>query len=209
MITEEKLNWAILVSRWGRNAKDVITAYTQGELDRSRISLLIYEVEPCGAAKVARKAGIETLRLQRNHFESQETYQKEILKILKQREINYVLLLSFKHIIKQDLLKAFTNRIINIHPSLFPSFLRTHTAIQEALEYGVKVSGLTTHIIDEEIDKGTILCQEVIKFKKNETFETVYPKFGKKGKKIVLKTISLIEKKHFKNKKSKNQILQY
>ncbi|MDX1364922.1 MAG: formyltransferase family protein [Arenibacter latericius] len=201
MNTEEKLNWAILVSRWGRNAKDVINAYSQGALNRSSISLLIYEAEPCGAAEAAENAGIETIRLQRDHFQNNKAYQQKILQVLKQRNIDYVLLLSFKYVIKQDLLKAFPDRIINIHPSLFPSFLKTHKAIQEAIDYGVKVSGLTTHIIDEEIDKGSILCQEVVKIKENDTFETVYPKFGKKGKKIVLKTISLLEKKHFKNQK--------
>lgn len=197
MSTEKELNWAILVSRWGRNAKDVIEATQKEALKQSKISLLIYETEPCGAAEAARKAGIETLRLLRNDFDSREAYQRQIVRELKQREVDYILLLSFKYIIREEMLAAFPDRIINIHPSLFPSFLNTHSAIQEALEYGVRISGITTHIIDNEIDKGSILCQEAIKFKENDTFETVYPKFGKKGKKIVLKTIALIERKHF------------
>ena len=198
MNTVESLNWAILVSRWGRNAKDVIVAYSQGALQRSHIKLLIYETEPCGAADAAKLMGIKTLRILRKNYESREAYQRKLLQELQNFKIDYVLLLSFKYVIKQELLNAFPNRIINIHPSLFPSFLGTHTAIQEALDYGVRVSGLTTHIIDEEVDRGIILCQEVVKIKPNDTFESIYPKFGKKGKKIILDTITLIEKKYFK-----------
>ncbi|MCM4164771.1 MULTISPECIES: formyltransferase family protein [unclassified Arenibacter] len=198
MNTAETLNWAIMVSRWGRNAKDVIMAYSQGALKRSNIKLLIYEAEPCGAADAAKLAGIDTVRILRGDYENREAYQRRILDELNYYKIDYVLLLSFKYVIKQELLNAFEHRIINIHPSLFPSFLGTHTAIQEALDYGVRISGLTTHIIDEEVDRGTILCQEPIKIKESDTFESIYPKFGKKGKKIVLDTIALIEKKHFK-----------
>ncbi|HMB62440.1 MAG TPA: formyltransferase family protein, partial [Eudoraea sp.] len=75
----------------------------------------------------------------------------------------------------------------------------TTTAIQEALAYGVKISGITTHIIDDKIDEGTILCQEPIRFEDDETFETVYPKFAEKGPEIILDTIALIEKNHFNN----------
>ncbi|MBC8767861.1 phosphoribosylglycinamide formyltransferase [Arenibacter sp. BSSL-BM3] len=198
MNTVETLNWAIMVSRWGRNAKDVIMAYSHGELERSHIKLLIYETEPCGAADAAKLVGIKTQRILRKDYDSREAYQRRLLDELKYFKIDYVLLLSFKYVIKKELLNAFPNRIINIHPSLFPSFLGTHTAIQEALDYGVRVSGLTTHIIDEEVDRGTILCQEVVKIKEKDTFESIYPKFGKKGKKIVLDTIALIEKKYFK-----------
>ncbi len=78
MNTEVKLNWAILVSRWGCNAKDVITAYSLGEMKRSKISLLIYEAEPCGAAQAGIKASIETLRLERNQYENSQIMIAEI-----------------------------------------------------------------------------------------------------------------------------------
>lgn len=197
MNKEQKLNWAILVTGWGRNAKDTIDMYHQGLLNSSEIKLLIYQSLPCGAAEAAEKAGIETLRRIRQEYSNVEDYQHDIIKELKSRNIDYVLLLSYKYIIRQEFLESFPNRIINIHPSLFPSFLATTTAIQEALAYGVRISGITTHIIDDKIDEGTILCQEPIRFEENETFETVYPKFAETGPKIILDTINLIEKKHF------------
>ncbi|MBT8185874.1 MAG: phosphoribosylglycinamide formyltransferase [Eudoraea sp.] len=199
MSTEKKLNWAILVTGWGRNAADTIENYRQGLLKRSDIKFLIYQSLPCGAAEAAEKAGIETMRLLRKDFPTAEDYQHRIIDELRSRDIDYVLLLSYKYIIRQDMLKAFPNRIVNIHPSLFPSFLATTTAIQEALAYGVRISGITTHIIDDKIDEGTILCQEPIRFEENETFESVYPKFAATAPKLILDTISLIEKKHFNN----------
>jgi len=197
MSKEQKLNWAILVTGWGRNAKDTIEIYQQGLLKKSEIKLLIYQSLPCGAAEAAEKAGIASLRLLRKDYDTAENYQHCIIEELKSRNIDYILLLSFKYIIRQEMLQAFPNRIVNIHPSLFPSFLATTTAIQEALEYGVRISGITTHIIDDKIDEGTILCQEPIRFEENETFETAYPKFAETGPKIILDTINLIERKYF------------
>jgi phosphoribosylglycinamide formyltransferase-1 len=197
MSTEKKLNWAILVTGWGRNAKDTIENYQKGLLQKSDIKLLIYQSLPCGAAEEAEKAGIASMRILRKDYPSPEDYQQRIIKELRSRDIDYILLLSYKYIIRQDMLEAFPNRIVNIHPSLFPSFLATTTAIQEALAYGVRISGITTHIIDDKIDEGTILCQEPIRFEENETFETVYPKFAATAPKLILDTISLIEKRHF------------
>ncbi len=200
MHTDQKLKWAILVTGWGRNAKDTIEAFQKGMLKRSSIDLLIYQSLPSGAVEAAERAGIDSKRFIRKDYDSAEAYQEAISKALKGHNIDYVLLLSFKYIIRQGLLKAFPDRIINIHPSLFPSFLATTTAIQEALDYGVKVSGITTHIIDDKIDQGSILCQEPIRFDEGETFESVYPKFAEKGRKIILDTIALIEEKHFEDR---------
>ncbi|NHF61071.1 phosphoribosylglycinamide formyltransferase [Flavobacteriaceae bacterium TP-CH-4] len=197
MYTDQKLKWAILTTGWGRNAKDTIEAFQKGMLKRSTIDVLFYQALPSGAVDAATEAGIATKRFIRKEYDTPESYQDDICSELKNRNIDYIFLLSYKYIVRQGLLDAFPNRIINIHPSLFPSFLATTTAIQEALDYGVKISGITTHIIDDKIDEGTILCQEPIRFEEGETFETVYPKFAEKGKKIILDTITLIEQRQF------------
>ncbi|MDY8136284.1 formyltransferase family protein [Aquimarina sp. 2201CG5-10] len=198
MSTEEKINWAILVTGWGRNAHDTIEAFNKGKLHKSNISLVIYEQEPCGAAELAEEIGIETIQIFKKDFSNLFTYQKKLISEIEKRNIDYIFMLNFKYIIKDEMLTAFPDRIINIHPSLFPSFLGTKTAIQDALEYGVKITGITTHIIDDKLDEGTILCQSPIKVKDNDTFDTLYPKFAKKGKKLIVETIKEIEKLHFK-----------
>ena len=88
------------------------------------------------------------------------------------------------------MLSTFPNRIINIHPALFTSFLGTKTANQDALAYGVKITGISTHIINHEYDKGIILNQVAIKINDNDNFELLYTKFRKKGLKIIVKTIN-------------------
>lgn len=194
MQSDKKINWSILVTGWGRNARDTIETFHKGKLKKSIIKLVIYEEEPCGAKELAENYGVETLKLIRQDFSSSINYQNKLIQEINKRKIDYVFLLGYKYIITEKMLSAFPNRIINIHPSLFPSFLATQTAIQDALDYGVKLTGITTHIIDDKIDEGTILCQKVIKIRDNDTYESLYPKFAKEGKKIILKTIQTIEK---------------
>ena len=189
MSENNKINWAILCTGWGRNAKDVIHAFGRGKLGNNNIGLLIYEETPCGAAEAAEKLGIGTLQLHRADFPDMNTYQKQLLQLLQERPIDRIFLLNYKYRVREPLLNAFPNRIYNVHPSLFPSFLGTKTAIQDALEYGVKITGITTHIIDHELDKGIILEQKAIKVRPKDNFDSLYPKFAKKGKKIILKTI--------------------
>ncbi|GAA4114327.1 phosphoribosylglycinamide formyltransferase [Aquimarina addita] len=197
MHTKDKTNWAILVTGWGRNAVDTLKAFKAKKLpNTTNISIVIYESEPCGAAEMASEIGVETLKLEKQSFTNQAVYQKKIIEELQKRNIDYIFLLNYKYIIKDQMLSAFPNRIINIHPSLFPSFLGTKTAIQDALAYGVKITGITTHIIDDKVDEGLILCQSAIKIEDRDTFDTLYPKFAKKGKKLILKTIKKIEEIH-------------
>lgn len=196
-MSTEKISWAILVTGWGRNAYDTIASYKDNKLEKSTIDLVIYEQEPCGAAELAAELEIETLQLYKKDFPNLLAYQKKLIEEIKKRNIDYIFMLNFKYIIKDEMLTAFPNRIINIHPSLFPSFLGTKTAIQDALEYGVKITGITTHIIDDKLDEGIILCQTAIAVNDQDTFDTLYPKFATEGKKIIVKTIKKIEDLHF------------
>ena|SRR5690606_16049654 len=196
MQQQPTINWAILCTGWGRNATDVIQTHGKGKLGRSRIKLLIYEQIPCGAAEEAQKQGIETIQVQRNNFPTIGSYQDHILQLLKKREIDHVFLMNYKYRVREAMLLAFPNRIYNVHPSLFPSFLGTKTAIQDALEYGVKITGITTHIINHELDMGMILEQKAIKIKDNDNFDSLYPKFVRAGKKIIIKTINNVGEKY-------------
>ena len=194
---ERTFKWAILTTGWGRNATDTVQAYKVGKLKNSEIAVVIYENEPCGAAELAKKYGIETLQLVKADFPSLMSYQKQLALELTKRHIDFIFMLNYRYIIKKDILEAFPNRIINIHPSLLPSFSGTKTAIQDAINYGVKITGITTHIIDDKLDQGRILCQKCINIKKKDTFETLYPKFAKNGIALILKTIQLVEDNYF------------
>ncbi|WP_421824375.1 formyltransferase family protein [Flagellimonas oceanensis] len=184
--------WAFLVSFWGRNAKDVISWHADNhKLDR--IGLLVYEQEDCGAFQEAIAHDIKTINIKPESFPEKVKYQEAILNVLQKEEITHIFLLGYQYLIRKSILEAFPNRIANIHPSLFPSFLGTKTAIQDALDYGVKVTGITTHVIDHRFDRGTILCQEPIRIKENDTMETLYPKFAEIGPQIILKSMQMLE----------------
>jgi len=196
MSTESNIKWAFLCSSWGRNAKDTLDVYLSNGFNSSEVGLVVYEETPCGAADLAKENNIETLMLPITNFKNTKEYQTALVQELQKRAITHLFLMGYKHILKSEALEAFPNRIINVHPSLFPSFLGTKTAIQDALDYGVKVTGITTHVIDHKIDMGTILCQEPIRINENDTFETLCPKFSKKGLTIILETIQLVENKY-------------
>jgi len=187
-----KVKWAFLCSSWGRNAKDVIDWHVKNnQIDK--IGLVIYESIPCGAANSAKKNNIKQKLIDPRFFKNRDQYQQAVLSLLIDENITHLFLLGYKWLIKPPILNAFPDRIINIHPSLFPSFLGTKTAIQDALEYGVKISGITTHIIDNRFDRGTIICQEPIRIDEEDTFETLYDKFSKKGLPIILETMKMVE----------------
>lgn len=198
MKKNENLNWAILVTGWGRGAINAIKSYKKGVLKNNHIKLLIYENTPSGAAEEANEIGIKSIAVLRKNFENPITYQDKIISILKDEAIDYIFLLNYKYRIRNNMLEAFPNRIANIHPSLLPSFKNTATAIQDAIEYGVKVSGVTTHLIDKEIDEGSILCQEAIAFNKTDDFKSLDPKFVDVGERIVINTMNLVYSNHYK-----------
>lgn len=184
--------WALFTSFWGKNAVDVI-GYHSKINQTHKIGCLIYEAEKCGAAEAAKENDIPNYLVSPEKYKNQREYQLFILELLKKNEITHIFLLSYQYLILNDILSAFPDRIVNIHPSLFPSFLATKTAIHDALNYGVKITGITTHIIDEEYDKGLILFQEAIRIKENDTFESLYSRFPKKAIKLILKSMQKVE----------------
>ncbi|WP_324027977.1 formyltransferase family protein [Maribacter sp. BPC-D8] len=193
---ENKRNkkWAILCSGIGNNIIDIINIlHHQNTVQNNfEISLIIYDNNEFAALEAAKKHGIETLEISKYSFQNSKEHQRVICNEVLKREIDFIFLLNYKYLIQKEMLDTFPNKIINIHPSLFPSFLATKTAIQDALAYGVKITGITTHIIDDEYDKGLILYQTPIKIKVSDTFESLYPKFRKKGKKIIIKTMQKV-----------------
>jgi phosphoribosylglycinamide formyltransferase-1 len=189
-----KKKWAFLCSGIGNNIIDVIEEYkNHSEIKYNfEISLIIYDNSEFLAADVAKNINIDVLKISRESFVNPNEHQKKISYEIEKKEIDFIFLLNYKFLIREEMLNKFQNRIINIHPSLFPSFIATKTSIQDAIAYGVKITGITTHIIDNEYDKGIILHQTPIKIKSDSTFETIYPKFRKKGKTIILKTMQTV-----------------
>src|SRR3989338_7100309 len=149
------MNIAVLCSGSGTNLQAIIDSVKRGYIP-ARIALVASDNKEAYALKRAQDAGIETLVLNPKDFKSREEFDREIIKNLKKRNVELVVLAGFMRLLSDYFIKEYKNRIMNIHPALLPSFKGTR-GIKDALEYGVKMTGPTVHFVDEKLDYGPII----------------------------------------------------
>ena len=171
------LNIAVLVSGGGTNLQALIVAQAAGQIQNGAISLVISSRTDAFALERAKKAGIPTRVLLRKEFAEQADYDAALLALLKEFQIQLVVLAGFMTIISETVIRQYENQIINVHPALIPSFcgpgfygLHVHEA---ALEKGVKVSGATVHFVNEVCDGGPIILQKAVEVLPDDTPETL------------------------------------
>ena len=167
------LKIAVLVSGGGTNLQAIIDAIEAGTITNAQIDVVISNNPGVYALERAKNAGIEAMCLSPKEFESREIFNDVLTKTIIDRGIDLVVLAGFLVIIPPQLIKAYKNRIINIHPSLIPSFcgtgfygLKVH---EEALKRGVKVTGATCHFVDEGTDTGPIILQKAVCVEPDDT----------------------------------------
>ncbi len=168
---------AVLVSGGGTNLQALIDAQKQGIITSGRIEVVISSKKDAYALERANAAGIPSAVASRKELGSLEAFEGKIREILNEYEIDIVVLAGFMSILSEDFVKDYPKRIINVHPSLIPSFcgegfygLRVHEA---ALSYGVKVTGATVHFVNEIPDGGEIIMQKAVAIRENDTPETL------------------------------------
>ncbi|HED06844.1 MAG TPA: phosphoribosylglycinamide formyltransferase [Ignavibacteria bacterium] len=183
-----KKKFAVFISGYGRGAIEIIKDYKFG-LVRPELSLLLSDNKMSYALEIAKKNSISTVVIEKNKYKSKCYFEEEIINELKKKEIDYIFLAGWMNIIGQTILSIYPNKIVNIHPSLLPSF-KGLNAIEQALKYGVKITGVTTHIVDNLIDNGKILKQIPISVESNDTFKTLDNKIFKAGTILTLETIN-------------------
>ena len=161
----------ILISGRGSNMVALVDAVASGEIPDSEVLVVISD--QTGAAGLAKAAerGVETLVIEKNG-RKRAGHDAEIVAALKDRGVELVCLAGYMRLLSPDFVRAFPNRIVNIHPSLLPSFPGLGVQ-QQAIDYGVKFSGCTVHFVDEELDHGPILLQRVVEVKGDDTAETL------------------------------------
>lgn len=165
-------NIAILASGNGTNLQAITDNIAKGVL-KVRCVLALSDRKDAYALKRAKKAGVETLYLDPKAFASKEAYERQVLAHLKKRKVDFVVLAGFMRILSPVFVRAYKNRILNIHPALLPAF-KGGVAIKDAFGYGVKVTGVTVHFVDEKVDHGPIIAQvpvEVLDFDSCEDLE--------------------------------------
>jgi phosphoribosylglycinamide formyltransferase-1 len=161
----------VLISGRGTNLQALIDAIEDGRLDAS-IAIVISNRENAAGLARARAAGIETLVMPHREWPSREDYDRALAGELKARRVRLVCLAGFMRVIGAPLIDAFPNAILNIHPSLLPSFPGVDAQAQ-ALAYGVKVSGVTVHFVTPELDAGPIVLQRSVPVLPGDTTETL------------------------------------
>lgn len=183
------MNIAVLCSGNGTNLQAIIDAVKSGYL-AARIALVISDNASAFAIDVAEKAGIETLVLNPKDFKTSEAFDKEIIKAIKAKGADLVVLAGFMRIMSPHFIKEYKDRIMNIHPALLPSFRGAH-GIKDALEYGVKVTGVTVHFVDEKLDNGPIILQKAVEINDDDTEETLLARVHKEEHKLYPKAVKL------------------
>ena len=198
----------VLVSGAGTNLKALIKAIEKNKIKNGEISLVISSNEKASALAIAKEHKIKTLVISRKNFNSKEDYQAELFSKLKEENPNLIVLAGFLQVISKEIVDFFENKIINIHPSLIPSFcgdvygIKVHEAV---LKKGVKLTGATVHFVNEKADDGPIILQKSIKVKETDTPETLQDRVKKKVEwKILPKSVNLfcLDKISIKNNKT-------
>ena len=171
----KQLNVAVLVSGGGTNLQALIDAEKSGILKSGKIKLVISNTKGAYALTRAENNSIKTLTLDKKEFVSRERFEEALISALDFNEIDIIVLAGFMSILSADFVKKYDKRIINVHPSLIPSFcgvgfygLKVH---EKALEKGVKVTGATVHFVNEIADDGEIIMQKAVNVRKNDTPE--------------------------------------
>ena len=168
---------AVLVSGGGTNLQALIDAQQAGKIENGQISLVISSNPKAYALERAAKAAIPSKVLRRKDFSDAEEYGKALTALLENADIGLIVLAGFMTVLPDSFCRHFENRIINVHPSLIPSFcgegfygLRVHEA---ALAKGVKVTGATVHFVSEVVDGGAIIAQKAVEVEDGDTPETL------------------------------------
>lgn len=183
------MNIAVFASGRGTNFSVLVRAVKKGMI-KANIAFLLTDNLKAGAIGRARRAGIKTIIVERKKFPDKAAFEKEIIRNLKENDVDLVVLAGFMRILGQDVIREYRNRIINIHPALLPSFKGAH-AIKDAYEYGVKLTGVTVHFVDEEMDHGPIILQVPLRLKENDTLESLERKLHKIEHQIYPQAIKL------------------
>ena len=183
------VNIGVLVSGRGTNLQAIIEAIEEGKIE-GEIKVVISDNPDAYALKRAQQYHINTRYINFKEFKNREDYDKEIIKTLKEKKIELIVLAGYMRILSPYFIRTYKNKIMNIHPALLPSFPGLH-AQEQAVEYGVKVSGCTVHFVDQGVDSGPIILQKTVEVSDNETEESLAEKILKEEHQIYPRAIQL------------------
>ena len=180
----------VLISGRGSNLQVILDAIAEGRLD-ARVGVVVSNQADAQGLERAEKAGVPTAVLSHKDYDSREAFDEAVFARLKKHDVDVVCLAGFVRILSPVLVRAFPNRVLNIHPSLLPAFVGLH-AQRQAVEHGAKVSGCTVHLVDEELDHGPILLQTPVPVEEGDSEESLSARILEQEHKLYPEAIQLI-----------------
>ena len=180
----------VLLSGRGSNFEALAESVAAGRIPNAEIAVVISNREGAPGIERARARGIETRVIPSKGLE-REAYDRQVVAALREKQVDLVCLAGFMRLLSPYFVAAFPNRILNIHPSLLPAFPGLE-AQRQVLEYGVKWSGCTVHIVDENLDAGPIVTQAVVPVLDDDTLETLADRILKEEHRIYSEAVRLV-----------------
>lgn len=181
---------AVFVSGNGSNLQAIIDAVKKKRI-KAEIGLVFSNKRKAYALKRAEEAGIKTLFLNPKNYTNPQSFERDIVIQLKEEKIDFLILAGYMKILSPFFIRTYPKKIINVHPSLLPSF-KGARAIKDTLTYGVKVAGVTVHFVDEKMDHGPIISQHGFMLKDDETLEGLEAKVHDLEHKLFPKAVALL-----------------
>lgn len=187
---EDKISVCVFVSGGGTNLQALLDESKAGRMPSAKISLVVSDKDTAFALTRAKNAGVEIAVVDYKKAGSQEAFEKQLLSLLEEKRIGVIVLAGFLRILSEDFVRRFPERILNVHPSLIPSFcgkgfygLKVHEA---ALSRGVKVTGATVHFVNEIPDGGKIVMQKAVAVEEGDTPEILQQRVMREAEWILL-----------------------
>ncbi|WP_445474390.1 phosphoribosylglycinamide formyltransferase [Methanococcoides methylutens] len=184
------LNIAVLVSGRGSNLQSIIDNIENGYIPDAAIKVVVSDKRDAYALERANDNGIAAVFIDPSAFGGKKGYEEEVLRTLEEYDTQLVLLAGYMRIIGRDVIEAYKNRIMNIHPALLPSFMGLH-AQRQAFDYGVKVAGCTVHFVDEGMDTGPIILQRCVPVLEGDNEDTLADRILEQEHKIYPEAVKL------------------
>ncbi|MBN2541399.1 phosphoribosylglycinamide formyltransferase [bacterium] len=172
----ERIKIAVFVSGGGTNLQAIIDAVNNGALDVD-INLVLSDRMDAYALERAQNAGISTVYINSKDFKEREDFIDRFLRLMEEYDVNFIVLAGYMKKVPPELVRKFWGRMVNIHPALIPAFcgkgyygMKVHQAV---IDYGVKITGVTVHLVDEQYDHGAIVAQMAVEVRDTDTPETL------------------------------------
>lgn len=189
----QPLKLGIMASGNGSNFEVIAQAIADGKIN-AQIQVLIYNNPGAKAAARAEKWGVEAVLLNHRDYKNREKFDNQIVQTLQHYDVAFVVMAGWMRLVTQVLIDAFPHRMINIHPSLLPSFKGVQ-AVEQALAAKVKITGCTVHLVSLEVDSGEILIQAAVPVLPDDTSETLHARIQVQEHLILPMAISLLSQK--------------